>query len=439
MAKTTEMVEVPTTSLRPYDRNAKKHPQEQIEKIKNSIEEFGFISPCLIDKENNIIAGHGRVEAARELGMETVPCVYIEGLTEEQRRAYIIADNRLTELGGWDMDLVNQELDELAASGFDVSITGFDWDATARIEITDDGFNFESAAEEKTETRTKPGQIWKLGDHRLMCGDSTSREALDKLMDGALADFVFTDPPYGVAIGSKNKYINEIDPGRGGQITNDIIGDTMEPEELKAMLTEAMTNLREHCKEDASYYVSSPQGGDLGMMMLQMMRDAGLEVRHTLIWVKSTATFSMGRLDYDYRHEPVFYTWTEKHNFYGGAGNTVFDDTLNIDKLTKEELREELRKIRDREDISVIYASRPHSSRLHPTMKPIKLVARFMKNSSREGDTVLDIFGGSGTTLITAEQLHRKCYMMELDPHYCDVIIDRWETFTGRKAEVLNG
>lgn len=197
-----------------------------------------------------------------------------------------------------------------------------------------------------------------------------------------------------------------------------------------------MSNLREHCRDDASYYVSSPQGGDLGLMMMMMMQDSGLKVRHMLIWVKNTATFSMGRLDYDYRHEPIFYTWTKKHKFYGGAGNTVFDDTSVIEKMTKAELQEELRKIRDRDDTSVIYVDKPHQSKLHPTMKPVKLVARFMHNSSIEGDLCVDVFGGSGTTLIAAEQMGRRCNMMELDSHYCDVIIDRWEELTGEKARL---
>lgn len=172
-------------------------------------------------------------------------------------------------------------------------------------------------------------------------------------------------------------------------------------------------------------------------MMMMMMQDSGLRVRHMLIWVKNNATFSMGRLDYDYRHEPIFYTWTKKHNFYGGFGNTVIDDTSVIEKMTKAELQEELRKIRDRDDTSVIYVDKPMRSKLHPTMKPVRLIARFMHNNSLEGDPVLDIFGGSGSTLICAEQMNRRCYMMELDPHYCDVIIDRWEKLTGGKAELI--
>lgn len=201
------------------------------------------------------------------------------------------------------------------------------------------------------------------------------------------------------------------------------------------MLVKAFSNLREHADERCSYYVSSPQGGELGLMMMMMMKDAGLTVRHMLIWVKNAATFSMGRLDYEYRHEPIFYTWDKTHSFVGGYQTSVIDDTDDINKMTKAELKETLRAIREREDTSVIYCDKPAKSKLHPTMKPVKLVARLMFNSSQPGDIVADIFGGSGTTMIAAEQLKRRCLMMELDPHYCDVIIARWEAFTGRKAE----
>lgn len=204
------------------------------------------------------------------------------------------------------------------------------------------------------------------------------------------------------------------------------------------MLVKAFSNLKEHAAEDCSYYVTAPQGGNIGLMMMMMMRDAGLEVRHTLAWVKNAATFSMGRLDYDYRHEAIFYTWDKKHNFYGGYNTSVIDDTENIDKMSKAELKETLRAIRDKEDTSVIYVDKPLKCNLHPTMKPVKLVARLMYNNSRPGEPVADIFGGSGTTMIAAEQLNRRCFMMELDPHYCDVIIARWEAFTGQKAKQIN-
>ncbi len=239
-----------------------------------------------------------------------------------------------------------------------------------------------------------------------------------------------------MAIGDKNKTLGA--NGFGGGIKENILGDTLPPDELYKILVQAFSNLRQVCAEDCSYYVSSPQGGELGLMMMMMMKDAGLAVRHMLIWVKNAATFSMGRLDYDYRHEPIFYTWTKSHRWYGDYTNTVIDDSLPIDKMSKAELKEFIRVKLYPQEQSTIYCDKPNASKLHPTMKPVKLVARFLLNSSQRGDTVADIFGGSGTTLIACEQLGRKCRMMELDPHYCDVIIARWEQFTGRKAELLD-
>lgn len=238
-----------------------------------------------------------------------------------------------------------------------------------------------------------------------------------------------------MSIGDKNKALNSVQ--NSGRILDNIENDTLPPAELYKVLVAAFKNLREHATDKCSYYVSSPQGGELGLTMLQMMKDAGLGVRHMLIWVKNTATFSIGRLDYDYKHEPIFYTWTKGHNFYGGYNTTVIDDTQDIGKMTKAELKEIVRAIFEKADTSVIYEDKPVKSKLHPTMKPVKLVARLMHNSSKTGDICVDIFGGSGTTMIAAEQLKRRCFMMELDPHYCDVIIARWEAFTGKKARQI--
>ena len=270
-----------------------------------------------------------------------------------------------------------------------------------------------------------------------MCGDSTDEQDMLKLFGESSPALVFTDPPYGVAIGDKNRMLSE--EGFGGGITENIIGDTLPPDELYRILVQAFTNLRKVCDEACSYYVSSPQGGELGLMMMMMMKDAGLPVRHMLIWVKNAATFSMGRLDYDYRHEPIFYTWTKAHRWYGDYSNTVIDDSKPIDKMSKPELKELLRAYLTPQEVSTIYCDKPNASKLHPTMKPVKLVARFILNSSAKGDTVADIFGGSGTTLMACEQLGRRCRMMELDPGYCDVIIGRWEAFTGKKAVRLDG
>jgi len=225
---------------------------------------------------------------------------------------------------------------------------------------------------------------------------------------GAEADMVFTDPPYGVAIGSKNESLNEVQ--KAGRCTENIAGDTMPETELYDMLRAAFENVREACREDAVYYVTSPQGGSLGLMMMMMMRDAGLPVRHVLMWKKSSATFSIGRLDYDYQHEPIFYTWTKSHHNFrkGRCRTTVWD----FDK--------------------------PRKCDLHPTMKPVELVANAILDGTTEGMNVLDVFGGSGTTLIACEQTGRRCYMMEIAPRYCDVILKRWENLTGKKAVRVN-
>lgn len=221
--------------------------------------------------------------------------------------------------------------------------------------------------------------------------------------------------------------------GKSGRVKTNIEGDTETPGTLYEILVRAFSVLRENCDEACSYYVTSPQGGELGMMMM-MMRDAGLMVRHMLVWIKSSPTFSLGRLDYDYRHEPIFYTWTKRHNFRGGYDNTVIDDNQRLEELSKPELKELVHALKGDGSTTAIYCDKPTNCSLHPTMKPLKLIQRFVHNSSEEGDIVADIFGGSGSTMIVCEAMNRTCMMMELDPHYCDVIVERWEQFTGQKA-----
>lgn len=402
--------------LIPYENNAKIHGPDQIEQLRRSLREFGFVSPVLIDEDKNLIAGHGRVEAARAEGMTEVPYVLVSELSEAQRRAYIIADNRLTEAGVWDAGRLKLEMQELQALEFDTDLTGF---AMAEIiSLAGDEPESEPEAHEDDydgsvpeETSVRDGDLWKLGRHRLMVGSTSSKKSVERLMNGVKANMVFTDPPYGVAVGSKNKMLDDVAGGKSGRCTENIYGDTMSESELHDMLLTAMRNIREACAEDASYYVTSPQGGSLGlMMMMMMMMEAGLQVRHMLIWRKSSPTFSMGRLNYDYQHEPIFYTWTKRHNWYGkGKFHT-----------------------------SVWDVEKPRKCDLHPTMKPVALVENALLNSSAAGDVVLDGFGGSGTTLIACEQLGRTCYMMEIDPHYAQVIIDRWEKLTGEKAELID-
>ena len=424
--------------LHPYERNAKLHPPEQIEKLRKSFREFGMIVPVGIDDQDRVVYGHGRILAAQAEGWTEVPTVTITDLSEEQRQAFVHADNLLSETG-YDTEILRSEAQALQAAGFDISLIGFDAAGIQLESIETQLENIQEADEldeEEAPARVQRGQIWQLGDHRLMCGDSTSKDEMAKLAAGDKPALVFTDPPYGVAIGDKNKFLDG--GGKAGVSKKNILADTLPPEQLYDVLVQAFSNLREICAEDCSYYVSSPQGGELGLMMMMMMRDAGLTVRHMLIWVKNVATFSMGRLDYDYRHEPIFYTWTKNHRWYGDYTNTVIDDSTPIDKMSKAELKELLRAKMYPQEQSVIYCDKPLANRLHPTMKPVKLVARFLLNSSQKGDAVADIFGGSGTTLIACEQLGRRCRMMELDPHYCDVIIARWEQFTGKEAVLLD-
>lgn len=397
-----ETIDIKLTELKPYKNNAKKHPPEQVRAVAESIKQYGWAQPIVVDEENEIIIGHGRLKAAKLLKLETAPCYVLKGLTEEQKRKLRLLDNKTNE-SEWDMDLLKTELADLDFSDFPDIDFGI-LDTTEEKEIVEDE---PPEVDEDAEPITKLGDIWKLGEHRLMCGDSTNSETVKKLTGGGMADIVFTDPPYGVAIGDKNKTLNAVLHSKS--ICENIENDTLNEQELYNVLVKAMTNLRENCKDDASYYVTSPQGGSLGLMMM-MMKDAGLPVRHVLMWKKNCATFSLGRLDYDYQHEPMFYTWTKTHHNYrkGKFRTTVWE----IDK--------------------------PRKCDLHPTMKPIELIAECLKDCSKENDICLDLFGGSGSTLIACEQLNRKCFMMELDPKYCDVIIKRWENLTGKKAIKIN-
>jgi DNA modification methylase len=397
-------------SLKKYERNAKKHPKNQIEILKKSIQQFGFRNPILIDNEHIVIAGHGRLIAAEELGLVEVPCILIDDLTPEQVKAYRIMDNKSQE-SGWDFELLKLDFQELKDLNFDLSTTGFTFGEIQKTGVSmfteDEPELIDVSAYQriKETTGVKRGDVYKLGNHWLMCGDSTSEADVSVLMAGNKADLCFTDPPYGVSIGSKNVMLNEFQ--KSGRVLENIEADTLSQEDLYLILVKAFKNIKTCSSEHCAYYVTAPQGGGLGMMMM-MMKDAGLEVRHVLMWLKSGPTFSMGRLDYDYKHEPILYTWNENHIFYGNGEQKT----------------------------SVWQYNKPLKNKEHPTMKPVELIINAIMNSSKEEDKVIDFFGGSGSTLIACEQTKRNCYMMEIDPVYIQVIIDRFIKLKGSQAEV---
>lgn len=301
MAKIANIQEVSLTKLKPYKNNAKIHGKEQVQKIAESIKAFGFLSPCLIDEEMNLIAGHGRVMAAKELGMESVPCLFIEGLSEEQRKAYILADNKLTEMGDWDVNLVSQELEDLKEQGFDIDLTGFSVDD---ILFDDEEIYLPEAEDEdedEPEPRIKRGEVWQLGRHRLMCGDSTSWEDVEKLTQGQQMDLLETDPPYNVAVKSS----------KGETIEN----DNLRNDEFYTFLLKTFSNAKEALKEGGAYYVWHADSN--GHLFRNALDEVGLPIRQNLIWVKNG--FTLGRQDYQWKHEPCLYGWKE------GAGHYFID------------------------------------------------------------------------------------------------------------------
>jgi site-specific DNA-methyltransferase (adenine-specific) len=382
--------------LIPYAKNSRTHDEAQISQIAASIKEFGFNNPVLIDPDDGIIAGHGRILAARKLGLSEAPCIRLGHLSDTQRKAYVIADNRLALNAGWDNQMLTLELQELDGESFDLSILGFEADElNALLNPTEEneGLTDEDAVPEvPEEPKTKPGDIYQLGRHRLMCGDSTSIDALEKLCNGQLVDMWLTDPPYNVAY----------EGGTGLTIKN----DDMEDDEFRQFLRDSYTAANAVMKPGAVFYIWH---ADLeGYNFRGAAKDAGWTVRQCLIWKKSSLV--MGRQDYHWRHEPCLYGWKD------GAGHLW---------------------AADRKQTTILEFEKPSKNGEHPTMKPVALFAYQMQNNTKGGDIVLDSFGGSGTTMIAAEQHGRVAYLMELDPKYCDVIVKRWEGFTGKKAELV--
>lgn len=395
MAEQIEYIEV--SKLIPYANNARTHDDNQVTQIASSIREFGFNNPILIDDNYGIIAGHGRLMAAKKLGLLEAPTIKLSHLSDAQRKAYILADNRIAMNSGWDNELLALELKDLD-DNIDLSLLGFDADELSAllnpVELTDGLTDEDAVPEVPDEPVTKLGDIYQLGNHRLMCGDSTSIDAVEKLMDGQLADQLVTDPPYNIAYegGSKKRE----------QIKNDEMADS----EFRQFLKDVYIAADAVMKAGAVFYIW--HADTEGYNFRGAARDMGWKVRQTLIWNKDNSAF--GRSDYHWKHEPCLYGWKE------GAAHLWATD---------------------RKQTTVIACKRPSKSDLHPTMKPVELMEYQILNNTKGSDLVLDLFGGSGSTMIAAEKIGRYARLMELDPKYCDVIVKRWEEFTGKKAVLL--
>lgn len=389
------------TELIPYVKNSRTHSDEQVAQIAASIKEFGWTNPILVDGENGIIAGHGRLMAARKLGYTEVPTIELADLTETQRKAYIIADNRLALNAGWDNEMLKLEFDDLAEMGFDLELTGFSLEEIEQLKPVElnDGLTDEDAVPEAPEEpKTKLGDIYQLGNHRLMCGDSTSIDAVDKLMPEQ-ANMIFTDPPYlmdftGGIHADGSKSFN----AKHGGIKNDKMSEQEGDDFLDAI------NSVISVKVDGAFYITFYRLG-ISKYYASMER-TGLKCRSLVIWDKGNHTLSNS--DYMSMYEPMFYGWVQTHKFYGGKNGM---DIWRIKRTAKNDL--------------------------HPTMKPVELVEKAVLDGSAINGVVLDLFGGSGTTIIACEKHKRHARIMELDPKYCDVIVKRWEDFTGKKAQLL--
>ena len=396
MGKTTsEMQLVPIGKLVPYVNNARTHSKEQITKLRSSLREFGFVNPVIIDREFNVIAGHGRILAAKEENIEQVPCVFVDYLTEAQKKAYILADNRFALDAGWDEDMLRVEMEALQGMDFDISLTGFDEAEIADLFAADDNEaqedDFDEDAALQAEPFVKTGDLWLLGKHRLLCADSTKPEDVKLLMDSKKANVCITDPPYSC------NYTG----GTGMKIMN----DNLKGEEFYQFLLSAFKNAYENLADGAAIYIFHSDAEKVNFYNAVVA--AGFHYSTTCIWVKQSLV--LGRFDYQMRHEPVIYAFkdTVKHKFYG-----------------------------DRKQTTVWEFDRPSKSKLHPTTKPLPLVAYPMKNSSLVNSIVLDLFGGSGSTLMVAEQMDRVAYLMELDPVYASAIVRRFVAYRRNTEDV---
>ena len=388
---TVKLEQVPIDKLVPYARNARTHSKEQIAQLRASLREFGFVSPAVIDSKYNILVGHGRVQAAREEGYKTIPCVFAENLTDAQKRAYILADNQLALNAGWDEEMLSVELSDLKDESFDLSLLGFDEKDLEKLMAgpddggaQDDDFDL-SAALEKASFVEK-GDLWTVGKHRLLCGDATSPEDVERLMEGKTANLILTDPPYGVSFKASD----------GLTIEN----DSLKGDEFYKFLLSAFTNMAAHLEKGGAAYVF--HADTEGLNFRKAFIDAGFHLSGVCIWVKNSLV--LGRSDYQWQHEPILYGFLQngKHPWYS-----------------------------DRKQTTIWNFNKPKRNKDHPTSKPLDLLSYPIKNSSQENAIVLDTFGGSGSTMMACEQMNRICYMSELDPKYASVILRRYVEDTG--------
>lgn len=414
-----EIIRLPLNDLTADPNNAKEHPSWQIEQIKNSIKQFGNLDPIGIWGEDNLIVeGHGRWVALKELGYKEIECIRLDSLSGEERKAYALVHNELTMNSGFIPELLQSTLNEIET--IDMSLFGFDLEPNENNEPVEDNFEVELPEEAKA----KLGDVYQLGTHRLLCGDATKIDDVEKLMNGSLADLVVTDPPYNMAY-----------EGAGNaKTTRRILNDKMSEADFEKFLYDVYVSYFMEMKDGASIYVFYKELGS-GVFMREM-RDAGLTYKQELIWVKNQLV--LGGSKYQSMYEPCLLGCKGKSIKVWNGKRKQRSVIENVDLMDAVQLKEALLEILHEVETDIIREHKPLKNDLHPTMKPIKLLAKLIRNSSNKGDIVLDLFWGSGSTLIACEQLGRSCYTSELDPRYVDVIIQRWEEFTGKKGVLLN-
>lgn len=418
--------------LKPYENNARTHSEEQVAQICASIREFGFTNPLLIDESGGIIAGHGRLAAAKILKMDEVPTIELKGLSEAQKKAYVIADNKLALNAGWDEELLKAELEALQNLDFDLELTGFSEDELVDMGIPqgiDEYQNLDKSHEgdippmDEKNIVVYKGDLIELDKHRLLCGDSTNIKDVERLLNGRQADMVWTDPPYNVAVENS-----------AGKILN----DDMSKGEFREFLISIFKNYFQIVKKGGVIYVAHSESERAAFT--ETFIQAGFKFAQNLIWNKNQATLS--RQDYNWKHEPILYGWKEGQGHYfceDYSETTVVEDKINLTAMKKEELIDLAKKLLEQKRADVIDYDKPQKSELHPTMKPVGLVQRFIENSSRERELVVDLFGGAGSTLIASVNTNRTCYLMELDEKYAQVIVQRYVDYTNNPKIKING